>query len=298
MPHPRCFTSSSIGPCPDLNKNFFDRPEQVSIYWDDAIPNGNPNDDSFLRVIHQCEPPSVLDVIDKIITNHRFYDVIMAFDERVLRECPNAKFLTESACSWMSRKTDRTDPFGNMRYADGVYHKNPVVSAYTGCDVTQKKFEVSFLTSSKGALEGHKLRQEIFAQLPEKVGGLRTFKHRSPPIINDKRTILEPYQYSIVPENSRYSGYYTEKIVDCFVAKTIPIYWGCTDIAKHFNPEGILQFSDYSSLVSTLQRLTPEFYSSRKQAIDENFETALRGVHQWDLIEDYITEGILKKQSP
>ena len=293
MPHPKCFTSSSIGPCPTLNLNFLDRPESYSITWDDGF---DFSDTSWFRVLHQCEPSSVLNVIDKIIANHKFYDLILAFDERVLRECPNATFLTESACSWLPRKWGASDPMGNMRYENGVYHKNPVVMEYVGCDTLAKKFEVSFLTSSKGALQGHKLRQEIYEKLPAQVGSIPTWKHRSPPIVNDKRTILEPYMFSIVPENSRAYGYYTEKIVDCFIAKTIPLYWGCTDIAKHFNIDGILQFDNYESLINTLQRLTPEFYTSRKKAIDENFETALRGVNQWNLIEDAITHGIRMKQ--
>ena len=124
---------------------------------------------------------------------------------------------------------------------------------------------------------------------------MEIWKHRSPPIIDDKRTILEPYMFSIVPENSRYSGYYTEKIVDCFIAKTIPIYWGCTDIAKHFNTDGIIQFENYDDLVTKLQSLTPDFYHDREPAIAENFRRAMQGVHQWNLIEDYIAEGIANK---
>jgi hypothetical protein len=107
----------------------------------------------------------------------------------------------------------------------------------------QRRFAVSFLTSSKKQSPGHILRHEIFDRLPSRINNLEVFKHKSPPIVPDKRTILEPYMFSIVPENSRHSGYYTEKIVDCFIAKTIPVYWGCTDIAKYFNPRGIVEFS-------------------------------------------------------
>jgi hypothetical protein len=170
---------------------------------------------------------------------------------------------------------------------------------YEGCDTAAKKFAVSFLTSSKGSLPGHQLRQEIYNRLltalPTPAGPIEIWKHRSPPIIDDKRTILEPYMFSIVPENSRHAGYYTEKIVDCFIAKTIPIYWGCTDLAKHFNTDGVIQFQNYDDLITKLQSLTPEFYRDREPAITENFRRALQGVHQWNLIEDYISEGIANK---
>lgn len=294
MPHPTCYTSSSIGPAPGLSANFINRPETVSITWDDGFHF--EGDDSFFRVFHQCEPPEVLNIVDKLIANHRHYDLIMAFDERVLRECPNSVFLTESACTWLPRKWDTADPLGVMNW-DGIRHKNPVEMNYVPCDVSKKEFAVSFLTSSKNAFPGHKLRQEIYEKLPASFGDLRVWKHRSPPIVNDKRTILEPYQFSIVPENSEHAGYYTEKLVDCFIAKTIPIYWGCTDIERHFNPAGIIRFSGYDHLRRILDDLTPQYYADLGGIIEENYQSALQGVHQWDLIENYISAGIQKKHT-
>lgn len=291
---PTCYTSSSIGPCPTLCNNFADRPETYSITWDDGF---NFNDNAWFKVYHQCEPPEVFDLIDRIVAVHRYYDLVLAWDEKVLRECSNSVFLTESACSWLPRQSGNLqETYGTMNHG-GILHKNPVAPSYVGCDVSAKKFEVSFLTSSKRAFPGHLLRQEIYDRLPAFVGALPTWKHRSPPIVNDKRTVLEPYMFSIVPENSRHHGYYTEKIVDCFVAKTIPVYWGCTDIAKHFNQDGIVRFENYDDLIAKLGTLTPEFYHSRTAAIEENFNKALLGVHQWDLIENAITEGITKKRA-
>ena len=291
----KCYTSSSIGPCPTLCDNFSQHDISVSIYWDDAIPNGCPNDGCQFRVMHQCEPSAVLNIVDRLLANWQHYDLIMGFDERVLK-LPNAVFLTESSCSWMDRKSGKSPaPFLHHFPDVGLAPLSPVVYDYKACDVSAKKFAVSFLTSSKGYLPGHILRQEIFNRLPAQVGSLPVWKHRSPPRIEDKRTILEPYMFSICPENSRQSGYYTEKIVDCFIAKTIPIYRGCTDLNRHFNLDGVIQFENYDDLIAKLQSLTPEFYRDREPAIEENFRRALQGVHQWDLIEGYIAEGIRRK---
>jgi Glycosyltransferase family 10 (fucosyltransferase) C-term len=183
-----------------------------------------------------------------------------------------------------------------MNY-EGILHKNPVAASYVGCDVSAKKFAVSFLTSSKNCFPGHVLRQEIYEKLPERLGELAVWKHKSPPIVPDKRSVLEPYMFSIVPENSRHAGYYTEKLIDCLVAKTIPVYWGCTNISSHFNEYGIVRFNDYEEMISKLKTLTPDYYHSRLSVIEENFQKALLGVHQWDLIEKAITEGIAKKKT-
>lgn len=291
---PVCYTSSSIGPCPTLCNNFADRPETYSITWDDGF---HFDDTSWFRVFHQCDVPEYFPgLVDRIIAAHKHYDLILAWDERVLRECPNAVFLTESACSWIDRRSHgSTSPFLHKFEGEEPRTISPVVPSYVGCDVSAKRFAVSFLTSSKRQFPGHILRQEIFDKLPERAGALEVHKHRSPPIVPDKRTVLEPYMFSIVPENSKHSGYYSEKIVDCFIAKTVPLYWGCTDISKHFNENGIVCFENCDELLSKLPSLTPEFYQSKRAAIEENFQRALLGVHQWDLIENYITYGIAKK---
>lgn len=296
MPHPKCYTSSSIGPAPELPRNFLDRPESVSLYWDDAPL---VDDGAFLRVIHHCEPPEVFpSVADHIIANQGFFDVIMTYDPRVLRECgEKAVFLTESACSWMDRKSSGSPSPFLHNFPDGPALLSPIVPAYAGCDVTKKDFAVSFLTSSKTHLPGHVLRQEIFEALPEHIGNLRVWKHRSPPRVDDKRPVVEPYMFHIAPENSRNDGYYSEKLVDCFVAKTIPCYWGCTDIGKHFNADGMVIFEDTRDLLRKLQGLTPSFYHERTSAIEENFTRALQGFRQWDAIENYIDQGIARKKA-
>lgn len=101
--------------------------------------------------------------------------------------------------------------------------------------------------------------------------------------------------FSIAPENSRHNGYYSEKLVDCFVAKTIPLYWGAPDIGKHFNEDGVISFNNGENLMAHLKALTPSFYESRVRIVHQNFNTAMKSVHQWDLIDKYITEAIEKK---
>src|SRR5271154_1082236 len=296
MPYPNCFTSSSIGPAPTLHKNFLDRPETVSIYWDDAmiVASDNP----FLRVIHHCEPPEVFPTIaDQIIANKNYYDLIMTYDPRVLAACDNAVFLTESACSWIDRKSGGTPAPFIHNFPDGPAPLSPTVPNYQSCDVSKKEYAVSFLPSSKNQFPGHRLRQRVYEALPEQVNGLRVWKHRSPPRIDDKRPTLEPYQFSIVLENSRHEGYFSEKLIDCFVAKTIPIYWGCPDIHRHFNPEGLLYFTDEVGLDIVLNNLTPKVYENLLPAIEENFLRALQTVHQWDIIEHYINEAIYNKHA-
>lgn len=290
---PVCYTSSSIGPCPTLCNNFADRPETYSITWDDGFHFDDP---SWFRVFHQCEPVEVFDIVDRIIAAQKHYDLILAWNDRILEACPGSVFVTESACSWMDRKSHGSAmPFLHNFEGYGRTTISPTIANYTSCDVANKKHQVAFITSSKRMFPGHILRQEIYERLPERIGDLVVWKHRSPPYLGDKRETFEASQYVITPENSRHNNYYSEKLVDCFIAKAIPIFWGCPNIGKHFNADGIVCFENCDDLLSKLHSLTPEFYQSKREAIEENFQRALLGVHQWDLIENAITEGIAKK---
>lgn len=48
--------------------------------------------------------------------------------------------------------------------------------------------------------------------------------------INDKIEWQSNYKFSLCFENSSTSGYLTEKLIQAFAAKTIPIYWGDPDV--------------------------------------------------------------------
>eukprot|EP00960_Hanusia_phi_P028820 747607-Hanusia_phi.AAC.5 len=59
--------------------------------------------------------------------------------------------------------------------------------------------------------------------------------------ISDKQVTLVPYMFSFAIENSRYDTYFTEKLIDCFITGTVPIYWGpkvnkIVSSSPHFSP--------------------------------------------------------------
>jgi hypothetical protein len=54
---------------------------------------------------------------------------------------------------------------------------------------------------------------------------------------SDKAATLSRYRFSLCYENSRFPGYVTEKIFDCFFGGTIPVYLGAPDILD-FVPGG------------------------------------------------------------
>ena len=58
--------------------------------------------------------------------------------------------------------------------------------------------------------------------------------------IIEKIDFLTSYKFSIAMENSEGDGYISEKIVDSFLAGTIPIYYGDYMIDEYINPKSFI----------------------------------------------------------
>jgi hypothetical protein len=78
----------------------------------------------------------------------------------------------------------------------------------------------------------------------------------------------------MVIENVRKDFWFTEKIIDCFVTGTVPVYYGCPSIGDFFNTDGIIQFENPVNLSEIIKNLNHDIYSSKIKAIEENFTTA------------------------
>lgn len=57
----------------------------------------------------------------------------------------------------------------------------------------------------------------------------------------DKYRFMSNYRFSIASENERCVGYSTEKIMEAFLAGTIPVYAGDPSVTVEFNPEAFLE---------------------------------------------------------
>ena len=92
--------------------------------------------------------------------------------------------------------------------------------------------------------------------------------------MGDKKEPLFDSQFHICIENSKQNNYFTEKLIDCFVTKTIPIYWGCPNLHKFFDLSGIIIANSLDEIIEKCNSLTPETYEKMKEGIEKNFELA------------------------
>jgi len=108
----------------------------------------------------------------------------------------------------------------------------------TGCSIPEKTGSLSWVTSNKSTFRGHRARMRFLQALQNQVAfdlygtGFR--------FIKDKWDALAPYRYSLAIENFSNAYYWSEKLADCFLAWSMPIYYGCTRITDYFPAESML----------------------------------------------------------
>ncbi|SFC74555.1 glycosyltransferase family 10 domain-containing protein [Butyrivibrio sp. YAB3001] len=197
------------------------------------------------------------ELYDKTIINAdvmKKYSHIFTHSERVLNKYENAVFVP--ACSvWYG-----TDSYGGNMTPDNIDNKTK---------------NISIIASAKEMCELHKVRGEI-ARYYKKDSRVDAFGTAVNNYIPKKADALEKYRYSIVLENSITPFYFTEKILDCFAAMTVPIYLGASKIGDYFNTDGIVQLkrddlNDLTNLDNLINKCCQQDYNDRREAIIDNY---------------------------
>lgn len=185
-------------------------------------------------------------VVDQTLANHSKFDLILTWDPKLLK-LPNSLF-----CPLTDVTQFNTLP---TELPDNVFHLYP------------KQQLVSAISSNKRMLPGHVKRLEFIDRIKDRVDlfgrGIRE--------IPSKLSALKDYHFSVVIENDVSTNYFTEKITDCFLTGTIPIYYGCPNIGEFFDTNGILTFTNEPELQEIITNLTPKLYQSKMQSIEANY---------------------------
>lgn len=146
-----------------------------------------------------------------------------------------------------------------------------------------KSKDVSVIASHKQGLYGQRLRHEVI----EECGAMVDARGGPYSRLETKAPALIPYRFSVVAENCRRNYWFTEKLLDCFLTGTVPIYWGCPAIGDFFNLDGIIVGNGLVEIAEIVRTATPELHASMAAAIEDNFQRAQAFV----LAEDWIVEN-------
>lgn len=141
---------------------------------------------------------------------------------------------------------------------------------------------LSTIVSAKKMTHGHMLRHQSVLKFKDKMD----LYGRGYNPVEYKLKCLKDYAFSLTIENTKKDYYFTEKLIDCFMTGTVPIYWGCPSIQKFFNIDGIITFDSVNELSDIIKNLSIDKYNSMIDAIKDNFKKA----KEFLIAEDYIYE--------
>lgn len=237
-------------------------PVQVSV----SIDNVSTSGDAEYKVLLQSEPPNLyIKFCSMVLDNWDKFDLILTYDDRLLH-LPNAREFC-AVGSWISDNLE-----------------------------LKKENQISFMMSSKINGTAYHMRYMILRRLQNKskIGEFDFKWHRSPPRTPSKDPYFQNAKFNIACENQIMTNMYTEKLLDCFKTKTVPIYYGCTNIEKYFNPRGIIRFNSIEEFDDIISNLTPGVYDEMLPYVEENYEI---GRPYWEKtvyqrIEDIVEEEL------
>jgi len=231
-------------------------PDKVSISHDTF----EKDETAKYKVLSLVEPDNIVlcfdmpYIVDSVLHEDSFvdfvsnnFDLVLTFKNRLLKKIPNSLRLMTTG-TFLDLET---------------------------LNLNKKENSISFFMSNKSFTSGHQLRHRVFNHMQGK-NMINEFSYQqlmTPPAVS-KNIMYDKYKYSIIIENEKSDFYLTEKIIDCFLAKTIPIYWGCPSVGDFFNIDGVIEFNSIEELDEIINNLEISHYGSIRYAIEENYTRA------------------------
>jgi hypothetical protein len=127
--------------------------------------------------------------------------------------------------------------------------------------VPRKTGMVSFLGSLEHPDSGaYRFRREV-AELALRRGDVQCFGKGIRPVAG-KFEAIAPFRFSIAMENAASDYYFSEKLIDCLLLESVPIYFGCPGIGELLDVRGMLCFRTVEELSDVLDSLSVERYQA------------------------------------
>ena len=230
----------------------------------------SPQQPGVFEVLYLCEPEPILPAMTKYARSHLgLFDLVVVSTDHLVGVSPKVVPL-EFGTSWIVE----------------------------GVALPEKRPGISMVVGRKHRTEGHRLRHELWRRQdeircpkafftsdrgwPRKLAWLRGCAWLDPlpanpwgwPALGESKLPLFATQFHIAIENCRSRYYFTEKLLDCFLTDTVPIYWGCRNVGDYFDARGIIQVESLEELITACNTATDSLYQQMAPAQARNRQGA------------------------
>ena len=225
--------------------------KQIEVYVD-RFPKV-PTPISTIRIVILSEPHIISELLPLVQGKKDWYDYVFTYYEPLLQTNDKAvKFIGPQ----------------------------PWVRNY---NFPEKEFSVSTVVGGKRmkGLPGHVMRHELWHArhrilVPKKfyLSSLSKYEgadYDNNLVLHGTKYPLFDSMFHIAIENISLQNMFSEKILDCFQAKTVPIYYGAPNIGDDFDIDGILVADSVEDIIKICNELTPKLYEYMLDSIEANY---------------------------
>lgn len=273
----------------DVNcEKYKNKPISIFCDWPATLSELNENP---INIIILNEPNEIFGLVDWAIYNQNYFNLILSQWDKIHQNCSNSMLFVHSETN-----------------LDKEYIKKYKINP-------KRKYEVTFLSGILEMLPGHKLRQRVlnkesYIKIPhtfwkvlddfdsrgQRPGyfEVKMTKWGNPIEGEGKKQVWDRHSmFHIAIESKKEINYFTDKILDCFATKTLPIYYGSPNISEFkYDENGIIRFNNEDELIEILNNLTPEDYYNRIEAIENNYKTVQKYGFFFPRVETFLDELI------
>ena len=114
-----------------------------------------------------------------------------------------------------------------------------------GGDLEAKKRFCSFVYSNPRGYARNRFFDELSRYKRVDSGG--RFRNNIGGPLKDKLTFVSESKFTFAYENRAAKGYITEKLFQPLIAGSVPLYWGCPEVAQDFNPQCFIHARDFKT---------------------------------------------------
>jgi len=211
-----------------------------------------------VALLTECRPFDIQGRYSFISKNESKFDHVVTYDDKIINDLSNKACPTPEGGTWIWPSQKQK-----------LYDKTKLCS---------------FIVSNKTLTDEQKMRVQLlnlFYQNKEQFEKIDLFGRGHNPFPEDhdndydgKVEIIKDYAFSITMENWIQKNYFSEKIMDCFMTGTVPIYFGATNIGDYFNTDGIIIANSIEQIIEEINNLSLDRYKTMLAAVKENFELA------------------------
>ena len=190
---------------------------------------------------------------------------------------------------------------GALIWQLGLHHKakNIIQLEVTTFTELQHLFDqpktklISVISSNKASNVEHAKRLLFVKKLKQYFGERLDLFGRGILPIDDKLEALQDYRFHVVLENSSVEHYFSEKLVDCIMAGSYPIYYGCPNLTDYFpeNSFAKIDINNFSAAVETIERVMAGDYDRRyKEQLRQARDMAMYQYNIYPMLIKVITD--------